>query len=69
MGCGFLLHLISTATLLDPTKGFFVDGRVIFEAEITKSTGTSSSRVDEMHEAPATWCRDGKALLEVRHVQ
>ena len=63
-GHGFL-RLISTATLLDPTKGFLVDGRVIFEAEITKSTGTSSSRVDEMQEAPVTMCRDSKALLEV----
>ena len=62
--CGFG-NLIRTATLLDPTEGFLVDGRVIFEAEITKSTGTSSSRVDEMQEAPVTMCRDSKALLEV----
>jgi hypothetical protein len=58
-------NLMRTAILLDPTKGFLVDGRVIFEAEITKSTGTSSSRVDEMQEAPVTMCRDIKALLEV----
>ena len=58
-------NFIPTATLLNPTKGFLVDGRVIFEAEITKSTGTSSSRVDEMQEAPVTMCRDSKALLEV----
>ena len=57
--------LIPTDTLLDPTEGFLVDDRVIFEAELTRTTGTSSSRVDEMQEAPATLSRDNMALLEV----
>ena len=56
---------MTTDTLLDPSKGFCVDNKLMFEAEITKRTKSTSSRVDEIQEAPPTLIRDQTALLEV----
>ena len=54
-----------TEDLLDPSKGFCVDNKLIFEAEITKRTASTASRIDEMQEAPPTLVRDLGGLLEV----
>ena len=58
-----VLAMIRTTTLLDPTKGFLVEDRLIFDAEVYTSSVTSSSRVDEIEEAPATLTRYGTAFL------
>lgn len=59
-------RLIVTNTLFDPTKGFLVDGAVIFEAELYRGMShLSYRRVDEMQEVPVTLVRDNMALLEV----
>ena len=54
--------------LLNPAKGFCVDGRVIFEAEIYKSAGTTSKRVDDLEDVPATLHKDFAALFQVHDV-
>ena len=58
-------NFMSTEDLLDPSKGYCVDNKLIFEAEITRRTASTSSRVDQMQEAPPTLIRDQTALLEV----
>ena len=57
--------LVQTEALLDPTEGFMVDGRVVFEAELTKRAGRTAGCGEEVPDPPATMCRDGEALLEV----
>lgn len=55
---------IERSLLMDPEAGFLVDGRVILEAELTKVSGTSSRRIGEMAEVPATLSRDLASSLE-----
>ena len=58
-------NIIRRERLLDPASGFMVEGRVIFEADITKVSGQSTARrLDEIKEVPASLVRDVTAMWE-----